>query len=429
MLASGLAIYSRQKTLIDFFRNRITFPIFDIRGNLIAFGGRALDESGPKYLNTNETAIYHKGKHLYGLNFAKSSQSDRIIIVEGYFDVISLYLAGIDYAAATLGTALTSAQVNLLKRHTNRVITCFDADRAGRNATSKATALLERAGIEVSVLLIPENKDPDDYIRVYGPARFKALLDNMMEPLAFELEMIRQESLSEDGALQILSYQNLACNLLAKEKNAILREIYAAKVAAEIGTTTKAVMTEIARRRNADLNSQDGRTPEEGTISSAGARAKDISTAREDEIQLIILLSEFNGLLSELDFVIEPEDFSAGLLRKVASKLLAAGKDGSFSTANLPGIIEESSAGDSDRDLANSLMEASMNSIELTGMRQKRAAIGRLFHRLRSERFDREGEALLAQAKAAASASERTEYLAKYKELQTQGIKWKQKLY
>jgi hypothetical protein len=241
--------------------------------------------------------------------------------------------------------------------------------------------------------------------------------------------MIRQESLSEDGALQILSYQNLACNLLAKEKNAILREIYAAKVAAEIGTTTKAVMTEIARRRNSDLNSQDGRTPEGGTISSAGARAKDISTAREDEIQLIILLSEFNGLLSELDFVIEPEDFSAGLLRKVASKLLAAGKDGSFSTANLPGIIEESSAGDSDRDLANSLMEASMNSIELTGMRQKRAAIGRLFHRLRSERFDREGEALLAQAKAAASASERTEYLAKYKELQTQGIKWKQKLY
>ncbi len=429
MLTSGLAIYSRQKTLIDFFRNRITFPIFDVQGNLIAFGGRALDESGPKYLNTNETAIYHKGKHLYGLNFAKSSQSDRIVIVEGYFDVISLYLAGIDYAAATLGTALTSAQANLLKRHTDRVITCFDADRAGRNATSKATALLERVGIEVSVLLIPENKDPDDYVRAYGPARFKALLDNVMEPLAFELEMIRQEFLSENGVLQILGYQNLACNLLAKEKNAILREIYAAKVAAEIGTTTKAVMTEIARRRNPDQNSQDGKALDGGTISKTGARAKDISAAKEDEIQLIILLSEFNDLLTELDFVVEPEDFSAGLLRKVASKLFAASKDGSFSTANLPGIIEESIGSDGDRDLANSLMEASINSIELTGMRQKRAAIERLFHRLRSGRFDREGEALLAKAKAAVSASERAEYLTGYKELQTQAIKWKQKLH
>ena len=129
------------------------------------------------------------------------------------------------------------------------------------------------------------------------------------------------------------------------------------------------------------------------------------------------------------DFAVEPEDFSVGLLRKVASKLLAAGKDGSFSTANLPGIIEESIGSDGDRDLANSLMEASINSIELTGIRQKRAAIERLFHRLRSERFDREGEALLAKAKAAASASERAEYLTGYKELQTQAIKWKQKLH
>ncbi|HHU08307.1 MAG TPA: DNA primase [Clostridiaceae bacterium] len=426
LLKAGLATRTRQNTLIDFFRNRVMFPVFDRQGNLLAFGGRALEDSGPKYLNTNDTVIYHKGKHLYGLNFSKKSKSDKIILVEGYFDVISLYLAGIDYAVATLGTALTSSQANLLKQQTNNVITCFDADRSGRKATLKSARMLEKIGINVEVLLVPENKDPDDYIREYGPNRFLALLNETMEPLAFELEMIRQDSLSEDGSLQISAYQNLAAGLLAKEENAILREIYAAKVAEEIGTTTKAVLTEIARRQNSPQDDQSGNLT--GDIPPRSRlRSTPSESVKADEIQLILLISEYNDILPELDFTIESEDFEEGPLRKIAERMLNPEQTGIFTTANLPTIVEEISGGD--EVLMRPIMEASINSSELSNPSQRKEAIRRLFHKLRSERFVREAHDLLEKATNSNDPKLKSEYLEKYKNKQFEGIRWKQNIY
>lgn len=426
LLKAGLATRSRQNTLIDFFRNRVIFPVFDRQGNLLAFGGRALEDSGPKFLNTNDTAIYHKGKHLYGLNFAKKSKSDKIIIVEGYFDVISLYLAGIDYAVATLGTALTSSQANLLKQQSNNVITCFDADSAGRKATLKSARILEKIGVNVQVLLIPENKDPDDYIREYGANRFSALLNEIMEPLEFELEMIRQDSLTEDGSLQISAYQNAAASLLAKEKNAILRELYAAKVAEEIGTTTGAVLAEIARRQNSPQENQSdfltGDIPPRSRI-----RSQSPESIKSDEIQMILLISEYSDMLSEFDFTIEPDDFEDGPLRDIAEKVLSRGQNESFTAANLPAIVEEIS--DGNESLMRSIMEASINTAELNNPMQRKEAIRRLFHKLRSERFVREAQELLEMAKASDDPQLKAEYLEKYKEKQSEGIRWKQNIY
>jgi len=427
LLKSGLATRSKQDNLIDFFRNRIIFPIFDRQNNLIAFGGRALEDSGPKYLNTNETALYSKGRHLYGLNFAKSSKSDKIIIVEGYFDVVSLYLAGIDYAVATLGTALTSGQANLLKRQTDRVITCFDADRAGRNATLKAASLLEKVGVNVEVLLVPEDKDPDDYIRAYGPTRFRALLDTTMEPLAFELEMIRQDSLADDGSLQITNYQSRACTLLAREQNAILREIYATKVAEQIGTTTQAVLTEIARQQNVSKDKNSGRYRDRDNTPAERSKAKSNAECQTDEISLILLMSEYNDLLRELNFAIEANDFSEGYLREIANKLIEASQDNSFSTANLPSLVEEVSA--DDPDFLHKFMAASINSAELTSVSQRKEAIRKLFHRLRTRRLEREGQDLLTRARNTTDQALRAKYLTEYKEKQKEGIAWKQKIY
>ncbi len=425
IMAAGLG--GRKKDYyFDFFRNRIIFPIFDRQGNLLAFGGRILDGEGAKFLNSNENAIYHKGRHLYGLNFAKKSKADQIILVEGYFDVISLYLANVDYAVATLGTALTLAQANLLKNQTENVVLCFDADRAGRKATQKAARLLKRAGVNVKVLLIPEGKDPDDYIREYGPARFLALLSNTIEPLAFELEMIKQESFDQNGKLEILLYQNKACDLLAGEENAILREIYAAEIAKTIGTTTSAVLTEIARR----INLQPGQktfAPQNYPAAEQAVKAKEKREINNDEISLLLLISENNEVLPELDFVIEPEDFSEKSLQILAADVLKDRQDEKYGLARL---LAKASAILTDKDqIYLSLMEASMNAAEIASQSLKEEAIKRLFYRLRSERFDRELNDLLQKVRDSNEAELKHRYMQEYKDKQSEAIKWKQKRY
>ena len=143
------------------------FPIFDVLGNVVAFGGRVLDNSKPKYINSPETALYTKGRHLYGLNFARQSGSRRVIIVEGYMDCIALHQRGITWAVAALGTALTMDQARLLKKYFDDCVTCFDADAAGQNATLRGMDILTKAGFNVRVMAVPDGKDPDEFLKKY----------------------------------------------------------------------------------------------------------------------------------------------------------------------------------------------------------------------------------------------------------------------
>ena len=198
-------------------------------GKIVAFGGRVLDQSLPKYINSPETPMYTKGRHLYGLNIAKASAEHRLILVEGYMDTIAMHQAGVDYAVAALGTAMTEAQANLIRKYTDQVIVGFDADAAGQTAALRSLDILTSRGLKVTVLQVPDGKDPDEFIRKHGPERFRALIDQALPLLEFKLDVARRTNLVH-GSLDILAYQDQACTILAKEENAIVRELYAGKV-------------------------------------------------------------------------------------------------------------------------------------------------------------------------------------------------------
>ena len=221
---------SSGRGMYDLFRNRLMFPIFDYLGRIVAFGGRAIDDSMPKYINSPETPIYTKGKHLYGFHIAKSSKVKHLIIVEGYMDAISMHQAGVDNAVASLGTALTEQQALLIRRHSEDAVIAYDADAAGQTATLRGLEILTRKGCRVSVLCLPEGKDPDEFIRKNGPERFISLTKEAMPLLDYKLFSASNAS-TKEGVFDRIAYQEKACGILAEEENRIVRELYAATIA------------------------------------------------------------------------------------------------------------------------------------------------------------------------------------------------------
>ncbi|HCC00251.1 MAG TPA: DNA primase, partial [Ruminococcaceae bacterium] len=187
MLAAALVFRRRSGGYYDAFRSRVIFPIIDLRGNVIAFGGRVLDDSKPKYLNSNDTSAFHKGKSLFALNFAKSSKESSLLLCEGYMDAIALHQAGFTNAVATLGTALTPEQARLMARYVKEVVISYDADKAGQNASKRAITLLTDAGLLVRVLKIEGGKDPDEFIKTYGADRFRLLLKHSGNHIEYRL--------------------------------------------------------------------------------------------------------------------------------------------------------------------------------------------------------------------------------------------------
>jgi len=195
LLTLGLAVKTQKGTLIDRFRNRIIYPIMDEAGRIIGFGGRVLDDSQPKYLNSPDTPLFSKGKHLYGLNLAKGSirEQDRAIIMEGYMDVITSWQNGFTNVVGTLGTALTPDQVRLLMRYSYNMFICFDADSAGQKAALRGLDILQELGCNVSVVSIPGSKDPDDFIRKEGRARFTEIVERAHNLLEYKLIKLMEQ--------------------------------------------------------------------------------------------------------------------------------------------------------------------------------------------------------------------------------------------
>ena len=185
--SSGLVKRSAKGNLYDIFRHRVMVPIIDVRGNIIAFGGRVMDDSKPKYINSPETMVYHKSRTLFALNVAKKSTSKRYILCEGYMDVISMHEAGFDTAVCACGTALTPEQVKLLTEYADEVVLSYDSDEAGQKATERSLALFSGTNLQVRVLNIPGAKDPDEFIRTYGRDRYEALQEANATPLEFIL--------------------------------------------------------------------------------------------------------------------------------------------------------------------------------------------------------------------------------------------------
>lgn len=250
ILSSGLVILKEEtKKVYDRFRGRIIFPIFDIRGNVIAFGGRVMDSSQPKYMNSPETEVYQKGKHLYAMNFAKSACAKQIILAEGYMDVISLHQSGIINAVAPLGTALTDSQGKLLKKYTEEVVLSFDSDNAGQAAALRSIDLLNEIGCSIRVLSIPSGKDPDEFIKSKGVEEFKRLVNNAKTLVDFKLDILdnKIDTSTNDGKVKFL---DKAMVILDKIDNNVERELYVKKLSKEFGVSEQSIYSEMARQQN-----------------------------------------------------------------------------------------------------------------------------------------------------------------------------------
>ncbi|OAA92472.1 DNA primase [Clostridium coskatii] len=234
MLSDGLIIKSKKGNYYDRFRNRIIFPVFDFRGKVIGFGGRVLDDSKPKYLNSPETHLFKKGINLYGLNFAiKNNTSRMFIIVEGYMDCISLHQYGITNAVASLGTALTINQAKLMARYVDKVIISYDADAAGQIATVRGLDILKSVGLEVRVLVVPQGKDPDEFIRNNGKDAFLELVDKALPLIEYRIQNIKSNMNFNDSE-DTIKYVEKALKILS-QLDPIEREIYVKSISEETG--------------------------------------------------------------------------------------------------------------------------------------------------------------------------------------------------
>lgn len=256
---AGLVIHNTDKdSYYDRFRNRIMFPIINPQGKVIGFGGRVMDQSLPKYLNSPETDVFNKSKTLYGLNIAKNVKSDKrqLIITEGYMDVIALHKAGFKNAVATLGTALTTEHARLMKRYTDEVILCYDSDFAGQNATVKGLDVLEGIIEKVRVIQLGEGLDPDDFVKRHGSERFKEKLDTAISSTEFRINHLKSGyNLNEDDSK--VAFLSRVSPIIQKLDNAFEKDFYIEKLGKMLGVNTDLIAREVYKE-NYDANGRYG---------------------------------------------------------------------------------------------------------------------------------------------------------------------------
>lgn len=251
MLAANVIGKSNRGSYYDRFRRRVMFPIINIRGNVVGFSGRAMpgeDKQGGKYVNTSDTPVYKKSNNLFGMNFAKNHCAERIILVEGNMDVISLHQAGFKNAVAPLGTAFTEEQANLLARYTKEVILTMDADEAGQKAIKRASEILEKTGLKTRVISIPDGKDPDEFIKKNGPDRFRALIEGAVSDIEYKLLMAAKDIDldADDGKLKYLS---AAAEIIARQNDIMTRDIYIGRLSDKYGVSRTALETKVKELR------------------------------------------------------------------------------------------------------------------------------------------------------------------------------------
>ncbi len=314
-IKNGFLAGVSQKTgrLFDYFRNRIIFPIFDLSGNVIAFGGRIIGDEKPKYLNSSDTPVFKKSRNLYALNHAKNNTDSSLILCEGYMDVVALQQAGFVNAVATLGTALTSEQTRIIARYASTVYLCYDSDEAGQRASKRAIDMLGEVGVSVKVVSVDGAKDPDEYIKKYGKSSFEKLLKGSDGHIDYTLKNIASKySLSIPE--QKLSYIDECCQMLAGVYSEIEREIFIQRISADTGISADILRTEI-KNRQAKFRRKAERDAVKDDINKSigyGDRiniesAKNLSTVKKEENLL--------GLL-----IIRPELLSSDSLRELISE-------------------------------------------------------------------------------------------------------------
>ncbi len=322
ILESGLVNKNEQGKFIDRYRNRLMFPICDARGKVIAFGGRVLDDSKPKYINSPENIVYSKGRHLFGLNVAKKGDMKKLLIVEGYMDVISLHQRGITNVVAPLGTALTQQQGWLLRKNTEQIILSFDSDGAGQTAINRSIEILQNMGCDMRVLQMEGAKDPDEYIIKYGNARFQSLIDKALSLVEFKVKQLKQ-SLNLENTIDKIKFLNEIAKIIAKIENSMEREVYIEKIAKTYEVSKEAIYAEVNKIAYADNKGQKilerpktvlvHKKTLENTVSE--------SVKKRENAVLSILLRGDISIFQIMKQHISPKDFKVELNQKIAQKV------------------------------------------------------------------------------------------------------------
>lgn len=334
MFDAGLCKKSKSGNggVYDTFRNRLMFPVIDVRGSVVGFSGRALGDNEPKYLNSSDTPVFNKSRNLFAMNLAKKTKAGMIILAEGNVDVVSLHQAGFDCAVASLGTSLTPEQARLISRYTQKVIIAYDGDSAGIKASQRALGILEQAGLEVKVLRISGAKDPDEFLKKHGADAFKRLLEKSDSHIDYRLSVIRNKYVTDtdDGRI---GYLNEAAEMLAGLSNDVERDIYAVKVAEEVNVAPEALKNEIRKKRRAKLSKEKKRREQEIVRVSSSIQPSDksikytnvISAAAEEGVVRMML---YDPALIEEAASLKNEDFSSPFLQRVFSVIQDRKREG-----------------------------------------------------------------------------------------------------
>ena len=320
----------RTGKFFDYFRGRLIFPIIDNFSNVIAFGGRAInDEVKPKYLNTSDTPVFKKSRNLFALNFARSSADEYIILCEGYMDVIAVNMAGFSNAVATLGTALTSEQARIMAKYTKKVVISYDSDEAGQTAAKRAIPLLSEAGIEVSVLKMKDAKDPDEYIKKFGAAKFKLLVEGSRGKFDFLCDTVLKKYDISIPDEKVRAAHEI-CEIIAGFYSDVERSVYISKAAERLSIEEKSIRTDTERIRKKKIREEDGERMRKIISDTSGytdninrERVGNTRAAKAEEtiIGLILLYPElFSKAVSE-EWALCPEDFKTSFGRRIFEAL------------------------------------------------------------------------------------------------------------
>lgn len=320
-------------SIYDNFRNRVMFPIIDLRGNVIAFGGRVLDDSKPKYINTSDTLVYKKSNGVFAMNLAKNANGNQFILVEGYMDVIALHQAGFTNAIACLGTAFTNEQANLLSRYAEEVLICYDNDEAGKKATQRALAVLGKTGLKLRVVSMSGGKDADEIIRKHGKERFANLISGAANKTEYRLleERAKYDVETDDGKLRFL----MAASQVLAECGTLECDIYATRLSNELGVSAESIKAQIKSARGKFIKSEEARKKRETDTmiersfadKNNPERAGNIRAARAEET-LIASLMRNPDYYDKLKGKFSPDDFATSFNKRlitVLSEKLEAG--------------------------------------------------------------------------------------------------------
>lgn len=333
MLASSLVKRTDNGGYMDSFRKRLMFPIQDVRERVIAFGGRVLDDSKPKYINSPENIVYSKGRNLFGLNVAKKHDTKRIIIVEGYMDAISLYQRGITNVVASLGTAMTESQGRLLRRHSEQVILGYDADGAGQAAILRGMEILQNLGCDIRVLQIEGAKDPDEYVLKYGPERFQICVDNSISLVEFKVKVLLKE-LNIENTNDKIKFLNEIAKILSKITNQIEREIYVDKIAREYKISKEAIYAEINKLIYKDNQGSKKLEKKVITMELKEESKTNISesTLKKEKLVIYLLINEYSKSYEKIAKLITLNDIQDETNRQILKKMYEEFQKGNINT-------------------------------------------------------------------------------------------------